>query len=88
MGKLSPKTQMIIKSLVWIVLVVLFVILFFTKVIGYIAPFLVAILITFIIEKPVELLTKKIEISPWNRCCNCTFSICDAVWRHHNFCFL
>jgi len=61
MGKLSPKTQMIIKSLVWIVLVVLFVILFFTKVIGYIAPFLVAILITFIIEKPVELLQKKLR---------------------------
>ena len=62
MGNLSPKTQTLLKTLASIGLVVLLIAFFFTKVIGYVAPFLVALLITFIIEKPVQLLSKKLKL--------------------------
>jgi len=62
MGNLSPKTQTILKSLASIALVVLIIIFFFTKGLGYVAPFLVALLITFIIEKPVQFLSKRLRL--------------------------
>lgn len=61
MGKLSPKMQMALKTSAWIALVLLITILFFTRIIGYVAPFLVALVITFMIEKPVQLLEKKLR---------------------------
>jgi len=61
MGKLSPKMQMVLKTSAWIALVLFVTILFFTRIIGYVAPFLVALIITFMIEKPVQLLEKNLR---------------------------
>jgi len=62
MVSISPRYKRYLKSIAWIVLVLLLVLLLLIKVIPYVAPFVVALFITFIIERPVSFLTTKLKL--------------------------
>jgi sporulation integral membrane protein YtvI len=62
MISISPRHRRYLKSIAWIVLVLLLVLLLLIKVIPYVAPFVVALFITFIIERPVSFLTTKLKL--------------------------
>ena len=61
--KLKPKTQTILKCLGIILLLVLGLFLFFTRLLKYIAPFLIAFVIMMSIEWLVDFFQKKIKLS-------------------------
>jgi sporulation integral membrane protein YtvI len=62
MVSISPRYRRYLKSIAWIVLVLLLVLLMLIKVLPYVAPFVVALFITFIIERPVSFLTTKLKL--------------------------
>ncbi len=49
-------------TIAWVVLVLLLVLLMLIKVLPYMAPFVVALFVTFIIERPVRFLTTKLKL--------------------------
>lgn len=59
---LSPKHKKYLKSISWVLLIFLLVLLILIKVIPYVAPFVVALFITFMIERPVGFLTARLKI--------------------------
>ena len=62
MVKLKAKTQRILKWLGLVLLIIAAVFLFFTKLIKYVAPFLLAFLIMVSIEKPVDFIQKRLKL--------------------------
>ena len=59
MEMISERHKKFIKSIVWVVLILIAVYLFFTKIFRFVAPFIVGLLIALIIEKPVNFLEKR-----------------------------
>jgi len=63
MVRLSERQREIIRIVAWIVFVIVLVFLFITRIIGYLGPFLLALAISLLINRPVELLQKKTKVS-------------------------
>ncbi|MCM8901389.1 sporulation integral membrane protein YtvI [Caldicoprobacter algeriensis] len=62
MISISPRHRRYLKIIAWTVLVLLLVLLMLIKVFPYVAPFVVALFVTFIIERPVSFLTTKLKL--------------------------
>lgn len=62
MIKMSPRYRRYLKTTAWVVLVLLLVLFVLIKVLPYVAPFMVALFVTFIIERPVRFLTKRFKL--------------------------
>lgn len=62
MINISPRHRKYLKGIAWVALVLLLVFLLLIKVLPYVAPFVVALFITFIIERPVRFLTLKVKL--------------------------
>ncbi len=62
MIQLSPKHKKYIKTTLWVLLIFSLVLLILIKVVPYIAPFVIALLITFMIERPVQFVIKKAKL--------------------------
>lgn len=63
MAVLSEKHLRLIKTGIWVAAILFLVVIFFTKLFKYVAPFIIALLITSLIEKPVRFLQNKSKIS-------------------------
>lgn len=57
---ISEKHKKLIKNLVITIVVLGLVLLFFTKLLKYIGPFIIAIIVTSLLEKPIRLMQKKL----------------------------
>lgn len=62
MVSINLRYRRYLRTIAWVVLVLLLVLLILTKVLPYVAPFVVALFVTFIIERPVRFLTVKLKL--------------------------
>lgn len=62
MFRITQRQLEVIRVVAWIALVVAIMFLFVTRIAGYLGPFLVALAITLIINKPVDAIQKKLKV--------------------------
>lgn len=62
MFEVTERQKSTIKKLVKTILTIVIIVIFITKILPYIAPFVVAIFMTFIIEKPVRFMQKRFKM--------------------------
>jgi len=62
MFKLTPKYKSLLLKIFKVIIVFLLVLFVLTKLIGYVAPFIIALMITYAIEQPVQLLRRKLKM--------------------------
>lgn len=62
MFRITERQLEVIRVVVWIALVVAIMFLFVTRIAGYLGPFLVALAITLIINRPVDAIQKKFKV--------------------------